>query len=118
MRVQSLFFALIIMVFQSASASAQIVYLDTEQNVSRSGHCVNSGSQQCIPYKEKSGVMLVRDTQAATSGGGGGRSGSGCWSACFHDYNSCMDVGPKNVCVSRMKTCLAICDRLSNRPGM
>jgi hypothetical protein len=62
-------------------------------------------------------LHLVRDTRAAASGGGGGRT-NGCWSACFIDYSLCMDQGPKNVCVSRMKTCLAICDHLTNRPDM
>jgi len=64
-------------------------------------------------------LLRVRDTQAANSGTGGhGRGPNSCWSACFNDYNACMDRGPENVCVSRMKTCLAICDRISRRPDM
>ncbi len=60
-------------------------------------------------------LLPVRDTRAAAASGGGANS---CWSACFNDYNQCMDAIPKDVCVSRMKTCLAVCDHLSNRPGM
>ncbi len=62
-------------------------------------------------------LHLVRDARASASGGGGGGT-NGCWSACFNDYTLCMDQGPKAVCVSRMKTCLAICDHLTNRPDM
>jgi len=63
-------------------------------------------------------LLQIRDTQAAAAGGGGNGRANSCWSACFGDYSQCMDAGPKNVCVSRMKTCLEVCDRLSNRPGM
>jgi hypothetical protein len=65
-------------------------------------------------------LLLIRDVRA-TMGGGNGNGGEGsggngggnanrCWSTCFNSYNACMDKGPKDVCVSRMKTCLAICD--------
>jgi hypothetical protein len=80
--------------------------------------CLGSGAEQTRSCARQSGaaLLLVRDTRAAASGGG--RGASSCWSACFNDYNACVDAGPKQVCVSRMKTCLAICDSLSNRPGM
>jgi hypothetical protein len=63
-------------------------------------------------------LLQIRDTQAAAPRGGGNRRANSCWSSCIGDYSQCMDAGPKNVCVSRMKTCLEVCDRLSNRPGM
>jgi hypothetical protein len=62
------------------------------------------------------GLLRIRDVQNAKSGGGGGSSG--CWSACFNDFDACLGIRTKNLCVSRVKTCLETCDRLSNRPGM
>jgi hypothetical protein len=59
-----------------------------------------------------SGLLQVRDVSS------GGRSGNGCWTACFSDFDECMGIRTKNLCVSRVKTCLETCDRLSNRPGM
>ncbi len=72
-------------------------------------HCLN-----------QRGLIRIRNTRAAA--GNGGRANS-CWSACFNDYNQCVetaptDSGPKKLCVSRMKTCLAVCDHLSDRQGM
>jgi hypothetical protein len=64
--------------------------------------------------------ILVRDARASMGGGSGGNGGGGntnsCWSACFSTYNNCIDNGPKEKghCVSRMKTCLAICDSSAN----
>ena len=58
------------------------------------------------------GLLQIRDVRSA---GGGG---NGCWSACFSDFDECMGIRTKNLCVSRVKTCLETCDRLSNRPGM
>jgi hypothetical protein len=65
--------------------------------------------------------ILVRDARASMGGGGSGSNGGGgntnsCWSACFSTYNNCIDNGPKEkgYCVSRMKTCLAICDTSAN----
>ena len=60
-----------------------------------------------------SGLLQVRDVRSS-----GGRSGNGCWTACFSDFDECMGIRTKNLCVSRVKTCLETCDRLSNRPGM
>jgi hypothetical protein len=72
------------------------------------------------PAAGESGVLLlqIRDTRTAAGAGGGNGGPNSCWSACFNTYNQCMDGGPKNICVSRMKSCLEVCDRLSNRPGM
>lgn len=57
--------------------------------------------------------LQIRDVQSARNGGG-----NGCWNACFTDFDECMGVRTKNLCVSRVKTCLETCDRLSHRPGM
>lgn len=66
-------------------------------------------------------LLLIRDVRATMGGGhgdggagGGGGNANRCWSTCFNTYNACMDKGPKDICVSRMKTCLAICDTSSN----
>lgn len=83
-------------------------------------HAAMTAAVMAGPAATESGPLLlqIRDTQAAASGGGGNGRANSCWSSCFGDYSQCMDAGPKNVCVSRMKTCLEVCDRLSNRPGM
>src|SRR5262245_1468395 len=71
-----------------------------------------------------SGLIRIFDARASMNGGdgkGGGRANS-CWSACFNDYNQCLDGGqarageaPKKACVTRMKSCLAVCDHISQR---
>lgn len=60
----------------------------------------------------RGGLLLVRDIRSASG------NGNGCWNACFTDFDECMGVRQKAMCVSRVKTCLETCDRLSNRPGM
>jgi hypothetical protein len=60
-----------------------------------------------------SGWLQIRDVQSARNGGG-----NGCWNACFTDFDACMGLRTKTQCVSRVKTCLETCDRLSHRPGM
>jgi hypothetical protein len=60
------------------------------------------------------GLLRIRDVQSAKNGG----SGNGCWNACFNDFDECLGTRTKPLCVSRVKTCLETCDRLSNRPGM
>jgi hypothetical protein len=71
--------------------------------------------QSASPLASRSsgGLLQVRDVRSA-----GGNSGNGCWNACFSDFDECMGIRTKNLCVSRVKTCLETCDRLSNRPGM
>src|SRR5262249_41631791 len=78
----------------------------------------DASKQQC---PDPSGVIRVFDSRASMGGGNGkgGRSSS-CWTSCFNDYNQCLDNGqsaeaPKKACVARMKTCLAVCDHLSER---
>lgn len=61
-------------------------------------------------------LLRIRDVQNAKNGGSG--NGNGCWNACFNDFDECLGIRTKNLCVSRVKTCLETCDRLSNRPGM
>jgi hypothetical protein len=51
-------------------------------------------------------LLMVRDVRQA--GGGGG-----CWSHCFNNYNECVGLKEKNMCVTSMKTCMETCDRLS-----
>lgn len=63
-------------------------------------------------------LLRIRDTRASAAGGGGGGSDNTCWSSCFRNYNGCMESGPKNMCVTRVKSCLELCDRLSNKPRM
>lgn len=65
--------------------------------------------QQSCP---RGALQEIRDVQTARS------RGNGCWNACFNDFDECMGVRTKDLCVSRVKTCLETCDRLSNRPGM
>lgn len=71
-----------------------------------------SASQSCISGPEAN-LLLVRDARASLGGGKGS-----CWRSCFDHYNICVDQVEKNVCVSQMKSCLAVCDNISNRPGM
>jgi hypothetical protein len=63
-------------------------------------------------------LLRIRDTRTSAAGGGGGGSENTCWSSCFRNYNGCMETGPKNMCVTRIKSCLELCDRLSNKPRM
>jgi hypothetical protein len=63
-------------------------------------------------------LLRIRDTRTSAAGGGGGGSDNTCWSSCFRNYNGCMETGPKNMCVTRVKSCLELCDRLSNKPRM
>jgi hypothetical protein len=63
-------------------------------------------------------LLRIRDTRTSAAGGGGGGSDNTCWSSCFRNYNGCMENGPKNMCVTRVKSCLELCDRLSNKPRM
>jgi hypothetical protein len=86
-------------------------------------HAAMPAAAMAGPAAIESGPLLLQIRDARTAAGGGGDGGgnggaNSCWSSCFGDYSQCMDAGPKNVCVSRMKTCLEVCDRLSNRPGM
>jgi hypothetical protein len=71
--------------------------------------------QPASPFASRAsgGLLQIRDVRSAAGGGG-----NGCWSACFSDFDECMGIRTKNLCVSRVKTCLETCDRLSNRPGM
>jgi hypothetical protein len=62
------------------------------------------------------GLLRVRDTQASAGGGRGGADNR-CWGTCFRNYNDCVDTGPKTMCVKNMKSCLALCDHLSNKLG-
>lgn len=57
-------------------------------------------------------LLQIRDARSANGGG------NGCWNACFTDFDECMGIRTKNLCVSRVKTCLETCERLSSRPGM
>jgi len=74
----------------------------------------SSPLQSASPHARRmsGGLLQVRDVRSA------GGSSNGCWSACFSDFDECMGIRNKNLCVSRVKTCLETCDRLSNRPGM
>jgi hypothetical protein len=63
-------------------------------------------------------ILRVRDTRTSSAGGGRNEGENTCWSSCFKNYNDCVDAGPKNLCVTRMKSCLELCDRLSNKPRM
>jgi hypothetical protein len=97
--------------------AAPAVAAPSRSNIVVSGPAC-SGKGQSLP------LLLIRDTRAAMGGsgggggegpnGGGGGGSNSCWSACFSTYNACRDRGPKDICVSRMKTCLAICDRPAN----
>jgi hypothetical protein len=62
-----------------------------------------------VPLRHRPGLILIRDTRAAGSGGGGG----GCWTHCYARYDECMGVSEKPICVSRIKTCMETCERLS-----
>ena len=79
--------------------------------MSKSG-AAEAPRQSRSPFASRAGLLQVRDIR---SGGGGG---NGCWNACFTDFDECLGIRTKNLCVSRVKTCLETCDRLSNRPGM
>jgi hypothetical protein len=51
-------------------------------------------------------ILRIRDTRQAGNSGG-------CWSHCYNMFDECMSNSEKNVCVSRVKTCMETCDRLS-----
>jgi hypothetical protein len=74
-----------------------------------------ASNQSCslLARRAPGGLLQIRDVQSARNGGG-----NGCWNACFTDFDECMGMRTKDLCVSRVKTCLETCDRLSNRPGM
>ena len=82
--------------------------------LSRASVFVATPRQSPAPFASRThgGLLQIRDVRNA---GGGG---NGCWNACFTDFDECMGIRTKNLCVSRVKTCLETCDRLSNRPGM
>jgi hypothetical protein len=69
-------------------------------------------SRAPLARRMQGGLLRIRDVKSADGGG------NGCWNACFTDFDECMGIRAKNLCVSRVKTCLETCDRLSNRPGM
>ena len=80
-----------------------------------SGKAVAASPHQSRPplaSRARSGLLQIRDVRSSAGGG------NGCWNACFTDFDECMGIRTKNLCVSRVKTCLETCDRLSNRPGM
>jgi hypothetical protein len=95
----------------TAEAGSNVVryVLSGDNIVAVSPHQSSSPRSSRMP----GGLLQVRDVR-----GSSGRSGNGCWTACFSDFDECMGVRTKNLCVSRVKTCLETCDRLSNRPGM
>ena len=99
-----------------------IASTSAEASPSRSSnfaHRTAAGSPVC-QQTATGGLILIRDARASMGGGGNGGGGGGggnansCWSACFSTYTNCMDRGPKDFCVSRMKTCLAVCDTSAN----
>jgi hypothetical protein len=61
-----------------------------------------------LPPKLRPGIdiLLVRDMRQA--GGNGG-----CWNHCYTMFDECMGTSEKNICVTRVKTCMETCDRLS-----
>lgn len=67
-------------------------------------------NQSPVPanFREPAGLILVRDIRTIGNGGGGG-----CWSHCYNNYDECMGLKQKPVCVSQMKTCMETCDRLT-----
>jgi hypothetical protein len=71
------------------------------------------GNNGVPAIRTPSGLLQIRDVSMS-----GGSGGNGCWNACFSDFDECMSIRTKTTCVSRVKTCLETCDRLSNRPGM
>ena len=80
-----------------------------------SGKAVATSPHQSSPLlsgRAHRGLLQIRDVRSSAGGG------NGCWNACFTDFDECMGIRTKNLCVSRVKTCLETCDRLSNRPGM
>ena len=89
---------------------------DAAQYIAAGGKAVATASyQNNSPFVNRTlrGLLQIRDIRSA-----GGNGGNGCWSACFSDFDECMGIRTRNLCVSRVKTCLETCDRLSNRPGM
>jgi hypothetical protein len=86
--------------------------------------CAKPASSHASERSTVPHLTLVRDTRASMSGGSGGSGGgsnggsggnaNSCWSACFSTYNNCVDRERKDHCVSRMKSCLAICDTSGN----
>lgn len=79
----------------------------------------NSASTANSAYQSKRPgaiFQLIRDVRSG--GGGNGRSENICWSSCFNNYNGCLEVSDKPACVSRMKNCLAVCDKLSGNPNL
>jgi hypothetical protein len=113
MTKKSIFIFALLAVF----ASPTISFAETPADIWRAAQiCAPALSHSSNPCSSNSGgqLLLIRDTRSAAAGGGK----NSCWKSCFDDYNSCMDQSGKNPCVSRMKTCMAVCDQLSNRPGM
>ncbi|WP_125461586.1 MULTISPECIES: hypothetical protein [Rhodomicrobium] len=82
------------------------------QAAPRGAICVMSPAAAQSQCAGSSALLPVRDTQSAGRGGG-----NSCWSACFNNYNECVDLRPKPQCVATMKLCLETCDRLANRSG-
>jgi hypothetical protein len=60
-----------------------------------------------LPPKLRPGIELLRIRDMRQAGGGG------CWSHCYNMFDECMGTSEKNICVSRVKTCMETCDRLS-----
>jgi hypothetical protein len=61
-----------------------------------------------LPPKLRSGIELLRIRDMRQAGGGGG-----CWNHCYNMFDECMGTSQKNICVSRVKTCMETCDKLS-----
>ena len=104
-------------VFATLALSA-IRTVEAAPDVARSTHSSAEATEASPTHasrfasRPRRGLLQIRDIRA---GGGGG---NGCWNACFTDFDECLGIRTKNLCVSRVKTCLETCDRLSHRPGM
>jgi hypothetical protein len=63
-----------------------------------------------LPPSLRPGIDILRIRDMRQTGGGGS---GGCWTHCFTMYDECLGTKEKNVCVTRIKTCMETCDRLS-----
>jgi hypothetical protein len=61
-----------------------------------------------LPPRLRPGVDILQIRDVRQAGGSGG-----CWNHCYTMFDECMGISQKDVCVSRVKTCMETCDRLS-----
>ncbi len=88
----------------SAKAAPQWILAGAAANLQ-----VPHPAYSAVPPSLRRGAPLLLQVRDMRQAGGSG----GCWNHCFNNYNECLGVSEKNICVGRVKTCMETCDRLS-----